>query len=47
MLFEDLRIDREVFLSLDKELLTKLISKYKSKNLNLFMKLISREMTNK
>lgn len=46
LLFEDLRIDRDMFLSLDKEVLNKLIPKYKSKNIKMLKTLIDREDAN-
>lgn len=41
-IFHNLRIDVDVFKSLDKDLLLKLIPKYKSTNLNMFQKIITR-----
>lgn len=42
LLFMDLRIDEELFLNLDKNLLEDLIPKYKSTNTNMLLKLIER-----
>lgn len=44
LLFEDLRIDEEGFLSLDKDLMLDLIPKYQSTNLNILKKYINKEM---
>lgn len=41
LLFIDLRIDEDIFLSLDMDKLIFLISKYRSKNLNILMKYIT------
>ena len=43
LLFEDLRIDEEMFANLDKDLMIQLIPKYKSTNLNILKTLIEKE----
>jgi len=47
LLFESLRIDEDRFASLDKELMIKLIPKYKSTNLNILKRLIEKEISKK
>ena len=42
MLFEDLRIDKDIFNSLNKDTLLKIAPLYKKTNLNLLVKLIKR-----
>lgn len=47
LLFKSLRIDEDRFASLDKELMIKLIPKYKSTNLNILKRLIEKEISKK
>lgn len=47
LLFESLRIDEDRFASLNKELMIKLIPKYKSTNLYILKRLIEKEISKK